>query len=61
MAGSLTTQGSPLAVFNGSAITWSGTVPGGGSTVVTYQVKVTAAAGYIANTATISHARLPAP
>ena len=61
MAGSVTTQGSPLAVFNGSAITWSGTVAAGGSTVMAYQAKVTASTGYIANTATISHARLPAP
>ena len=56
---SLSTQGNPPAVFNGSAITWTGTVGGGQRTVVTYQVKVTSSTGFIINTATITHASLP--
>lgn len=61
VTGSLSTQGNPPATFDGSAVTWSGTVAGGQSIVVTYRVQVERVAGFVTNTAVVAHASLPEP
>ena len=60
-AGSLATQGSPAATFDGSAVTWAGTVAPGQTVVVGYAVTVTATDGYVNNKAILSHPSLPQP
>ncbi len=57
--GSLNTQGSPPATFNGSDIIWIGTLPTGQAITFTFQATVTGAAGPITNTAIISQSTLP--
>ena len=60
-AGSLATQGSPAATFDGSAVNWTGVVAPGQSVVVNYAVTVTATDGYVNNKAVVSHPSLPQP
>lgn len=61
VAGSLNTQGSPPAAFDGAQVSWTGTVPAGQSVAVTYRVAVSSAPGALTNTATVTHASLPTP
>jgi uncharacterized repeat protein (TIGR01451 family) len=59
--GSLTTTGNPPAAFSGSAVTWTGTVAAGQTVTIAYEVTVTAAQGFVTNTAVVSHPSLSEP